>query len=90
MRSLSPSHLPVKTVSISVESLTQIPISTPGPNLVRNEPVSTVDFGIGGDRIPFLGVSMNASVQNVQPSSSIQFWGIQVSREFFKPIKAGI
>ena len=79
-----------ETVPVSAVSLTQIPISTPGPNLVRNEPVLTVYFGNGEHRIPFLAVSMNESVKNVQSAAQFSFWGIQVSKKFFKTSKTRI
>ena len=71
-----------ETVPISAESLTQIPISTPGPNLVRNEPVSTVDFGNGEHRIPFPAVSTNESVQNAQSAAQSSFGGFKFQGNF--------
>ena len=71
-----------ETVPVSAESLAQIPISTLGPNLVRNEPVSTVDFGNGEHRIPFPAVSTNESVQNVQSAAQSSFGGFKFPGNF--------
>ena len=70
------------TVPVSAESLTQIPIFTPGPNLVRNEPALTVDFGNSEHRIPFPAVSTNESVQNVQSAAQSSFGGFKFQGNF--------
>ena len=71
-----------ETVPVSAVLLTQIPISTPGPILVRNELVSTVDIGIGENRIPFPAVSTNVSVQNVQSAARSNFGGFKFQGNF--------
>ena len=71
-----------ETVPVSAVPLTQIPISTPGPILVRSEPVSTVDLSIDEDRIPFPAVSTNVPIQNVQSAAQSGFGGFKFQGNF--------
>ena len=71
-----------ETVSVSAVPLTQIPIATPGPILVRSEPVSTVDLSIDEERIPFLAVSTTVPIHNVQSAAHSGFGGFKFQGNF--------
>ena len=71
-----------ETVPVSAVPLTQIPIPTPGPILVRSEPVSTMDLSIDEDRIPFPAVSMNVPIQNLQSAAHSSFGGFEFQGNF--------